>query len=62
MQKRYIYAVTKQLPKDLRKKTEKELNKIIRDRMNRLPISLSEDEKIDRVLRGLGDPKKIADN
>ena len=60
MIERYIYAVTKELPKDMRKEIRNELRKLISERMRRLDNTLSEEEKIIKVLTNLGDPKKLA--
>lgn|SRR5690625_92280 len=60
MIERYIYAVTKELPKDNRKEISNELRRLISERMRRLDNTLSEEEKMMKVLTDLGDPKKLA--
>lgn len=60
MIERYIYAVTKKLPKDNRKEISNELRRLISERMRRLDNTLSEEEKMMKVLTDLGDPKKLA--
>lgn len=53
---RYIYAVTKHLPKDISKDVDKELRTNIEDM---LPENPSEDDII-KVLKELGNPKELA--
>lgn len=60
MIERYIYAETKELPKDNRKEISNELRRLISERMRRLDNTLSEEEKMMKVLTDLGDPKKLA--
>lgn len=60
MIERYIYAMTKELPKDKRKEISNELRRLISERMRRLDNTLSEEEKMMKVLTDLGDPKKLA--
>ncbi len=55
---RYIYAVTKRLPENMREEVKEELGANIRDMMSENPS----DEEIDRVLHGLGHPRELAKN
>lgn len=57
---RYIYAVTKELPKKSRDDTADQLRVLINDKVDQVDDSLTEEEKMDRVLRELGEPKKLA--
>lgn len=57
---RYIYAVTRELPEKSRKEVTEELRVLIDYRLDKTDKSLSEDEKIDKVLRELGDPRELA--
>lgn len=61
MIERYIHAVTRELPEKSRKNTAEELRVLINYRLEKADERLSEQEKIDRVLKGLGDPRKMAD-
>ena len=58
---RYIYAVTKELPKKSRPETARVLRVLIDEKIEEMNDSLTEEEKVDRVLRELGDPKFLAD-
>ncbi|WP_041450134.1 hypothetical protein [Amphibacillus xylanus] len=60
MIERYIYAVTQQLPKKLKDEIGIELRSLINDMIDAMDNTLSEEEKIDKVLRELGDPKELA--
>lgn len=53
---RYIYAVTRRLPFELRDEVEAELNAHISDMLSEHP----DEEEIDRVLHELGHPRDIA--
>ena len=55
---RYIYAVTKRLPENMREEVKEELGANIRDMMSEKPS----DEEIDRVLHDLGHPRELAKN
>ncbi|MFO8068631.1 MAG: hypothetical protein R6U02_01440 [Alkalibacterium sp.] len=57
---RYIYAVTRELPEKSRKKVTEELRVLIDYRLEKTDKSLSEEEKIEKVLRDLGDPRELA--
>lgn len=57
---RYIYAVTKELPKKLRDEISSELKTLIDDMMDGTDNALSEAEKNHKVLGELGDPKELA--
>lgn len=57
---RYIYAVTKELPDKSRKEITNELSALISDMMEGLDGDRTEVEKIDIVLRELGDPRELA--
>lgn len=57
---RYIYAVTKELPKKSRNDVAGELRVLIEDKIGEMDDALSEEEKMDRVLRQLGNPKELA--
>lgn len=57
---RYIYAVTKELPKKLKNEIGSELKALIEDMMDGMTNTLSEEEKTDKVLRELGSPKELA--
>lgn len=57
---RYIYAVTKGLPEKSRKEISSELKSLIDDMMDGMDNTLSEEEKIDKVLRELGNPEELA--
>lgn len=56
----YIYAVTKGLPKKMEDEIASELKALIDDMMGGMDSALSEKEKIEKVLRELGDPKVLA--
>jgi len=58
---RYIYAVTKELPEKSREEAGHELRALIEGMMNRTDDDLTEDQKVNQVLRELGDPKALAD-
>lgn len=58
MIERYIYAVTKRLPENMRDEVKEELSANIRDMMSENPS----DEEIDRVLHDLGHPRELAKN
>jgi hypothetical protein len=55
---RYIYDVTRRLPKDMQEDVEKELNAHIYDMLSDNPS----DEEISEVLHELGSPRVIANN
>lgn len=55
---RYIYAVTKRLPENMREEVKEELSANIRDMIKENPS----DEEIDRVLHDLGHPRELAKN
>jgi len=55
---RYIYDVTRRLPKDIQEDVKKELNSNIYDMLPESPTN----EDIDRVLHELGSPREIANN
>lgn len=57
---RYIHAVTRELPEKLRKEIGSELKALIDDMMDGMDNALSEEEKIDKVLRELGNPRELA--
>ena len=57
---RYIYAVTRELPEKSRKDIASELKTLIDDMMDATNSDLSKEEKIDKVLRELGNPKELA--
>lgn len=57
MIERYIYAVTRELPKASREETAEELKELIDERLSKIDSTISEEEKIELVLRELGDPK-----
>lgn len=59
---RYIYAVTKELPKKLKNEIVIELKALIDDMMDGMDNALSEEEKIDKILRELGNPKELANH
>ena len=61
MIERYIHAVTRELPEKSRKDTAEELRVLINYRLEKADKSLSEEEKINIVLKELGDPRKMAD-
>lgn len=47
---KYIYAVTKEIPKKLKNEIGIELKALIDDMMDGMDNALSEEEKIDKVL------------
>ncbi len=55
---RYIYDVTRRLPKEIQEDVEKELNSNIYDMLPENPTEAD----IDKVLHDLGSPRKIANN
>lgn len=55
---RYIYDVTRRLPKDIQEDVEKELKSNIYDMLPENPT----EEDVDKVLHELGNPRKIANN
>ena len=55
---RYIYDVTRRLPKEMQDEVEKELKSNIYDMLPENPT----EEDVDRVLHELGNPRKIANN
>jgi hypothetical protein len=57
---RYIHAVTKELPIKVKNEIGSELKALIDDMMYGMDNALSEEEKIDKVLRELGNPKELA--
>lgn len=61
MIERYIYAVTRELPEKSRKDTAEELRVLINYRLEKVDKTLPEEERIEKVLRQLGDPRKLAD-
>ncbi len=56
--KRYIYAVTRRLPMDMRDEVEEELKAHINDLLSDDP----DEEEIDKVLHDFGHPREIASN
>lgn len=60
MIERYIFAVTKELPEDIRQETTTDLRKRISSQLKKKSSQLSEDEKIREVLLELGPPKILA--
>ena len=60
MIERYIYAVIKELPKNVREEVAAELRALIGEMIDGMDDSFSEEEKINRVLRELGNPKELA--
>lgn len=60
MIEQYIYAVTKELPEKIRDDIGREIRVLIEDMMEGMDSTLSESEKIERVLLELGDPKEFA--
>lgn len=57
---RYIYAVTRELPKNQREEISREIRGLIEDMMEQGEASLSREEKVTRALEELGDPKVFA--
>lgn len=57
---RYIYVVTRELPKAFREETAKKLKELIHAEMSELDSTISEEERIAHVLRELGDPMLLA--
>lgn len=60
MIERYIYAVVKDLPREIREEASAELRRTISYRVRKIDGDLSEQDKIMQVLTELGPPKKIA--
>lgn len=60
MIERYIYAVTKELPKNKRQEATTELRRTISNRLKKKSNQLTEDEKKREVLIELGRPKILA--
>ena len=59
---RYVYAVTKGLPKKQREDIEKELTTLIDDMVEQNQEQEGYESKIQKVLLELGDPEVLADN
>ncbi|WP_034551845.1 hypothetical protein [Carnobacterium funditum] len=57
---RYIYSVTRELPEKSRKKVANELNLLIDEKINETDDTLSEQQKVNTVLRELGNPIELA--
>lgn len=57
---RYIYMVTKQLPKNEKAGVEKELLLLIEARVAQAAVNLTEEEKVRLVLENLGNPVQLA--
>lgn len=57
---RYIYAVTKELPKKLKNEIASELKTLMVDMMDGMDHALSEEEKNHKVVEELGNPKELA--
>lgn len=57
---RYIYAVTKELPKKLKNEIGSELKTLIVDMMDGMDHAFSEEEKSHKVVEELGNPKELA--
>ena len=57
---RYIYAVTRELPEKSRKEIANELKELIDDMLGGMNQAMSAEEKIEQVLRELGNPKELA--
>ncbi|OJF93599.1 hypothetical protein [Alkalibacterium sp. 20] len=57
---RYIYAVTREMPEKSRQEVALELRELINGKIEGKEDTLTEDEKIDQVLRELGEPKELA--
>lgn len=60
MIERYIYAVTKELPENYRDEVALDLKALIYEMIDDCDDQLSEEQKIESVLRKLGHPKKLA--
>lgn len=60
MIEKYIYAVTKELPKNAKEETAIKLRELILKKINLLDEQMTQEEKIDLVLKELGDPKALA--
>lgn len=60
MIEKYIYAVTKELPKNAKEETAIKLRELILKKINLLDDQMTQEEKIDLVLKELGDPKRLA--
>ena len=59
---RYIYAVTKELPKKLKNEIASELKTLMVDMMDGMDHALSEEEKNHKVVEELGNPKELANH
>src|SRR5690625_2955474 len=57
---RYIYAVTRELPRKHHNEIASELRTLIDDMIEGMDNHFSEEEKIEYVLRDLGNPKELA--
>lgn len=57
---RYIYAVTRKLPEKSREEIGDEIRGLILDMLEDIDDTVSEEEKIGKVLKSLGDPEKLA--
>lgn len=60
MIEKYIYAVTKELPKNAKEETAIKLRELILEKVSVLDAEMSQEEKINLVLKELGDPKALA--
>ncbi|TVP92085.1 hypothetical protein [Alkalibacterium sp.] len=60
MIERYIYAVTRELPEKNRKEVALDLKTLIYEMIDEKDNALTEEEKIEQVLKKLGNPKKMA--
>lgn len=58
---RYVYAVVKQLPKEVKEEVEKEVKLLIYDRMESCSEDVTKEEKAIRVIEKLGNPDRLAD-
>jgi len=59
MIERYIYAVVKELPRNVREEKSAELRRMISNKVRKMDNHLTEEEKIIHVLKELGPPKKL---
>ncbi len=57
---RYIYAVTRELPEKSKKEIGNEIRALIDDMMDEIDDTLAEEEKINKALVKLGNPKELA--
>lgn len=57
---RHIYAVTRKLPEKSREEIANEIRELILDMIEDIEDTVSEEEKIEKVLKILGDPEKLA--